>query len=57
VVLIPQEIAEQLAEACRAAQYAEQPVIQGCSSSFGKDLDLEDLKRWREEMARRRTGG
>lgn len=55
VVLIPKEIAPALAEACRAAQWAEEPVIQGCRKGFASGIRLEDLKEWRQEMARRRT--
>lgn len=55
VALIPQEIAPVLAEACRKAQWAEEPVIEGCRKGFESGISLADLKEWRQEMARRRT--
>lgn len=54
VVLIPHEIAPALAEACRKAQWAEEPVIQGCRAKFTTGATIEELKAWRQEMARRR---
>lgn len=54
VVLIPNGIGGQLAEACRAMQCAEEPVIKGCADSLGRELDLAHLKSWRQEMNRRR---
>jgi regulator of RNase E activity RraA len=55
VILIPHEIAPALAEACRKAQWAEEPVIHGCRERFVTGVSLEELKAWRQEMARRRT--
>ncbi|MBD3308893.1 RraA family protein [candidate division KSB3 bacterium] len=55
VVLIPPEIAPELAAACRQAHYAEEPVIQGCRTKFESGVSLEELRQWREEMQRRRT--
>lgn len=55
VVLIPREIAHELAEACRQAQYAEEPVIQGCMAKFATGVDIKELREWRLEMARRRA--
>ena len=55
VVLIPHEIAPALAEACRKAQWAEEPVLEGCRKGFTGGISLADLKEWRQEMARRRT--
>jgi len=55
VVLIPQEIAPELAEACRKAQWSEEPVIQGCRERFATGASIEEIKAWRQEMVRRRT--
>ncbi|MDR3588795.1 MAG: RraA family protein [Negativicutes bacterium] len=55
VVLIPQEIAPQLAEACRMAQWAEEPVIRGCREKFATGATIEEIRAWRQEMASRRT--
>jgi len=55
VCLIPEEIASEVAEACRKAQWSEKPVIEGCKNHFEKgDLKIDDLKAWREEMTKRR---
>lgn len=56
VVLIPNEIAPELAEACRKAAWAEEPVINGCRKGFETGIDLEELRLWRDEMAKRRSG-
>jgi len=57
VVLIPKEIAPQLAEACKKAADAELPVLEGCRKAIaeGREVDLEELRQWRAEMARLRT--
>lgn len=55
VVHIPHEIAPKLADACRHALWAEEPVTLNCRKHFGKDVSVEELWRWREEMARRRS--
>ncbi len=55
VVLIPHEIAPELALTCRKALYAEEPVIKGCQGKFDTGVEIEELRQWREEMKRRRT--
>ena len=57
VVLIPSEIAPQLAAACKKAADAEMPVLEGCRKAIaeGREVDLEELKTWRAEMARLRA--
>jgi regulator of RNase E activity RraA len=54
IVVIPDKAAPHLAAACRAAAEAEQPVLAGCRKYFGKLVPMEDLKKWRVEMARLR---
>jgi regulator of RNase E activity RraA len=55
VAVIPAAVAPYLAEACRAAQEAETPVIGNCRKHFAAgDVDLARLAEWRgETMARR----
>ncbi len=57
VVLIPKDIAPQLAEACQKAANAEMPVLEGCRRAIaeGKEVNLDELKQWRAEMAKLRT--
>lgn len=55
VIVIPHEIAPMLADACRKAQWAEEPVIHGCRERFATGVSIEELKAWRQEMAGRRT--
>jgi regulator of RNase E activity RraA len=57
VILIPGAVAKDLAEACKKAADAELPVLEGCRKAMaaGAEVDLEDLKKWRAEMARLRT--
>jgi regulator of RNase E activity RraA len=55
VVLIPHEIAPELAQACRRALYAEEPVVKGCRAKFEVGVEIEELRQWREEMKRRRA--
>ena len=55
VILIPHEIAPELAQVCRNIQYAEEPVLKGCRERFGIGVELDELKTWREEMQRRRA--
>ncbi|MCL1818101.1 MAG: RraA family protein [Spirochaetaceae bacterium] len=54
-VVIPDRAAPYLAEACRAAADAEQPVLANCRKYFGKLVPMEDLKKWRGEMAKLRN--
>ncbi len=55
-IVIPHEIAEELPEACRAAMYAEEPVIQNCREAFtsSRTVSIEDLMGWRKEMQKRK---
>ena len=55
VIMIPEEIAPEVAEACRKAQWAEEPVIQGCKKKFDVGASMEEIKKWRQEMLSRRT--
>ena len=57
VILIPEEIAHQLAYACKKAGDAELPVLEGCrrAISENKEIDLEKLGQWRKEMAQLRS--
>ncbi len=55
IVLIPAEVAPQLAEACRKTQYAEEPVVRGCRERSYQNVSLEDIRRWRNEMQKRRS--
>ncbi len=57
VVLIPNEIAGQLADACKKAADAEMPVLDYARRCIaeGKEVDLEELRKARAEMARLRT--
>lgn len=55
-IVIPNEIAPELAKACRKVIDAEKPVILGCRKHFDKcDVKIDDLKVWREEMEKRRV--
>lgn len=56
VLLIPGEIASEVAEACRLAQRAEQPVIRGCGGTSPGTLTIGQLRSWRDEMAALRAG-
>lgn len=55
VAVIPAAVAPHLAEACRAAQDAETPVIGNCRGHFAAgDVDVARLAEWRAEMLARR---
>jgi 4-hydroxy-4-methyl-2-oxoglutarate aldolase len=54
-VLIPQEVAHLVADACRQMQDAEMPVLNGCRALEDGTLDIADLKIWRSEMAALRS--
>lgn len=54
-VLIPNEVADQVADACRQMQQAELPVLNGCKATEDGKLDLADLRLWRAEMAKLRS--
>lgn len=54
VILIPHEIAPMLADACRKVQYYEEPVLRGCREKFEEGIEIDELIKLREEMARRR---
>jgi regulator of RNase E activity RraA len=55
VVVIPDRAAPYLADACRAAAAAEQPVLVNCRKYFGSLVPMEDLKKWRAEMTQLRN--
>ncbi len=55
VIVIPHEIAPALADACRKAAWAEEPVIHGCRERFVTGASLDELAEWRKEMAKRRA--
>jgi regulator of RNase E activity RraA len=55
IVIIPDKVAPYLADACRAAAAAEQPVLTNCRKYFGGLVPMEDLKKWRAEMAKLRN--
>lgn len=57
VVRIPEEVAPELADACLKAAAAERPVLEGCRKALaeGREVDLEELRQWRAEMARLRA--
>ena len=50
-VLIPHEVADKVADACRQIQDAEMPVLNGCRAIEDGTLDIADLRIWRSEMA------
>ena len=50
VLVIPNEIAHELAEACRLTQDAELPMLNGCRSAAEGEVTVEQLKDWRKEM-------
>ena len=54
-VLIPNEIAALVADACRQMQEAELPVLQGCRAVEDGALNIADLRLWRAEMAKLRN--
>jgi regulator of RNase E activity RraA len=54
-VVIPDKVAPHLAEACKAAMTAEQPVLANCRNYFGKLVPMDDLKKWRAEMIKLRN--
>lgn len=57
VLVVPSEPAPSLAEACRAAAHAGEPVIMRCREAFSKGelVQIDDLMQWRKEMANRRN--
>ncbi len=57
VVLIPREIAPELAAACKLAGDAEMPVLENCRKALaeGREVDLSQLQEWRAEMGRLRA--
>ncbi len=56
VISIPKEIAPKLADACRKAAEAELPVLNGCRKAIaeGRKVSMEELAKWRAEMAAKR---
>jgi regulator of RNase E activity RraA len=58
VVLMPQEIAPRLAEACRVIQRAEEPMLRKLRDRMAdcKGVSIDELRAWRGEMVRMRDG-
>jgi regulator of RNase E activity RraA len=58
VCLIPHEVASELAAACRAVQAAERLMLEPLRERIaqGREVDVEELKRWRAEMVEKRGG-
>jgi regulator of RNase E activity RraA len=56
VLLIPGEIAGELADACRLTQKAEVPVLKGCAEAGEGKVTVEMIRRWRDEMTVLRSG-
>ena len=56
VLLIPGEIAGELADACRLTQAAEKPVLDGCRTAGAGKVTVDQLRTWREEMTALRAG-
>jgi hypothetical protein len=54
-VLIPNEIAHELADACKLTADAELPMIDGCRNAEPGSVTVEDLRRWRLEMEKLRS--
>jgi regulator of RNase E activity RraA len=55
VVVIPGKAAPYLADACRAAAAAEQPVLVNCRKYFDGLVPMDELKKWRAEMTQLRN--
>ncbi len=55
VLLIPNEIAHELADACRQAQQAELPMLNGCQGVADGEVTVDQLKTWRSEMEKLRA--
>ena len=55
VIVIPPEVEPHLADACRAAAQAEQPVLSNCRRYFDALVDVKDLVGWRAEMVKLRA--
>jgi regulator of RNase E activity RraA len=55
VIQIPHEVAPTLADACRRALWSEEPVTRNCRKRFGEKVTVDELWKWREEMAQRRN--
>lgn len=53
VVIIPNEIAHKVVEACRLVEYAEAAVIEECKKRFDTGVEIEELKQWFAEMGKR----
>ncbi|MDR1520385.1 MAG: RraA family protein [Planctomycetota bacterium] len=57
VVLIPDEVAPRLAEACREVAAAELPMLTPCREAIknGVPPSIDEIKQWREGMAKARN--
>lgn len=57
VILIPREVAGRLAKACTETLVAEKPILEACARHIreGKEVDMADLKAWREDLFRKKA--
>ena len=55
-LVVPNEIVGELADACKAAMYAEEPVIENCRKAYlkGETVKVADLMEWRKELQARK---
>jgi len=49
VVLIPEKISLQLAEACKRVQLSEKPIIEGCREKISIGIEIDEIRKLREK--------
>ena len=49
VVLIPEEISQELAEACERVQLSEKPIIEGCREKISTGIEIDEIRKLREK--------
>lgn len=49
VVLIPEEISLELAEACKRVQLSEKPIIEGCREKISTGIEIDEIRKLREK--------
>ena len=49
VVLIPEEISLELAEACKRIQLSEKPIIEGCREKISTGIEIDEIRKLREK--------
>lgn len=54
VILIPDAIVHKLADACRKVQLAEKPFIEACRKKFAMGIEVEEIRKLREQMVKKR---